>query len=243
MPDFPKPTVTVDYDAIANKVWTWASRTLTDFTGKPRSDLLGVDNTLAGIGYTSERAAKLDNLDVPVSTRSTLTASDVWTYTTRTLTEFKGQPRIDLLGEDASFEAGTGARKTNIDRLASIEAHIPPVEGTATFATTDTYPKTVVLIDTSTLAIVGKQHQVDGYIDLSQLASGESITVREYMKIKPGGNYVLYAQETYTGVQDLPLLHITTKPSRYGLKIELVMSSAPSANRSFDYQLFVKSVK
>jgi len=243
MPDFPKPTITVDYDAIANRVWTWASRTLTDFTGKPRADLLGVDNSLAGIGYTSERAAKLDNLDVPVSTRSTLTASDVWNYTTRTLTEFKGQPRIDLLGEDANFEAGTGARKTNIDRLASIEAHIPPVEGTATFTTTDTYPKTVVLIDTSTMAIAGKMHQIDGYIDLSSLASGESVTVKEYMMIKSGGSYILYAQETYSDVQSLPLLHITTKPARYGLKIELVMSSAPSANRSFDYQLFVKAVK
>jgi len=243
MPDFPKPTVTVDYDAIANKVWTWASRTLTDLTGKPRADLLGVDNSLAGIGYTSERAAKLDNLDVPVSTRSTLTASDVWTYTTRTLTEFKGQPRIDLLGEDADFETGTGARKTNIDRLASIEAHQTPIEGTATFSTTDTYPKTVTIIDTSGMAIAGKQHQIDGYIDLSALGSGESITVKEYMKIKPGGNYVLYAQETYTGTQDIPLLHLTTKPARYGLKVELVMSSAPSANRSFDYQLFVKAVK
>jgi len=63
------------------------------------------------------------------------------------------------------------------------------------------------------------------------------------MKIKPNGPYVLYAEETYSGVQPLPLLHITTKPARYGLKIELVMSSAPAADRSFDYQLFVKAVK
>jgi len=243
IPDFPKPVVAVDYDAIANRVWSWASRTLTGLTGQPRIDLLGSDQSLASIGYTSERATKLDNLDVPVSTRSTLTASEVWTYTARTLTEFKGQPRIDLLGEDASFEAGTGARKTNIDRLALIEAHETPVEGSATFSTTDTYPKTVTIIDTSGMAIAGKQHLVDGYIDLSALQSGESITVKEYMKIKSGGAYVLYAQETYTGTQDIPLLHLTTKPARYGLKVELVMSSAPSGNRSFDYQLLVKAVK
>jgi len=171
------------------------------------------------------------------------TPKEVWEYPTRTLTELKGQPRIDLLGEDANFEQGTGSRKSNIDRLASIEAYIPSVEGTASFTTTDTYPKTILLIDTSTLNISGKQHLVDGYIDLTQLGSNEAVTVREYMKVKANGNYVKYAEETYTGVQTLPLLHVTTKPAIYGLKIELVMNTAPSANRSFDYQLFVKAVK
>jgi len=167
----------------------------------------------------------------------------VWAVTTRTLTGLIGQPRIDLLGEDADFEAGTGARKARIDRLASIEAHQTPTEGTETFATTDSYPKTVTLIDTSGMAIAGKQHVVDGYIDLSALASGESIVVKEYMTIKSGGSPVQYAEETYSGAQSLPLLHITTKPARYGLKVELYMESAPSADRSFDYQLFVKAVE
>jgi len=187
MPDFPRPKVEVDYNTVANTVWSWSSRTLT---------------------------------------------------------EFKGQPRIDLLGEDASFEAGTGSRKTNIDRLASIEAHIPPVEDTAIFSTTDTYPKTVTIIDTSTISdIVGKVHYVEGYLDLSQLGANESVTVRMSMIIKANGSYKTYAEETYTGTQTIPLLHILTKPGKYGIKIELVMNSAPSANRSFDYQLFVKTVK
>jgi len=243
MPDFPKPTITVDYDAIANRVWTWATRTLTDFTGKPRVDLLGEDRSLAEIGYTAERASRLDNLDVPVSTRSTLTAAEVWSYTTRTLTEFKGQPRIDLLGEDADFERGTGARKSLIDRLAGIESHEPSVEGTATFAPTDTYPRSIVLIDTSTMNIAGRPHLVDGYIDLSQLAPGESITVREYMIIRNGGSPVKYAEETYVAPIDPPLLHITTKPAKYGLVLEIVMNAPPSGTRSLDYQLFVKSTK
>jgi len=187
MPDFPRPKAEVDYNQVANTVWSWSSRTLT---------------------------------------------------------EFKGQPRIDLLGEDASFEAGTGARKTNIDRLANMEANRDPIEGTATFLTTDTYPKTVTIIDTSTISdIIGKVHYVEGYLDLSQLGANESITVRESMIIKAGGSYVKYAEETYTGIQTLPLLHILTKPSKYGIKIEVVMSSAPASNRSFDYQLFVKTTK
>ena len=232
MPDFPPaPAPTVDYDAIASAVWNYSTRELTGFTGTPRSDLVGSDEPV----YT--------RLDVAVSTRSSHTADDVWAVTTRTLTGFTGQPRIDLLGEDADFESGTGTRKARIDRLASIEAHQTPTEGTATFATADSYPKTVTLIDTSGMAIAGKQHVVDGYIDLSALASGESIVVREYMQIKSGGSFIQYAEETYSGVQSLPLLHITTKPARYGLKVELYMESAPDADRNFDYQLFVKAVE
>jgi len=130
-----------------------------------------------------------------------------------------------------------------LDRLPYMEAHLDPIEGTATFSVTDTYPKTITLIDTSTLPVVGKQHIVEGYLDLSALSEGESLTVRQYMKIKPDGKYIPYAEETYTGLQALPMLYIVTKPARYGLKLEIVMQTAPSSDRNFDYQFFIKSVK
>ncbi len=158
--------------------------------------------------WTDARAAKLDNLDVAVSSR-------------------------------ADGAAYTAARAANLDRLASMEANETPIEGTANFLTTDTYPKTVVIVDTSGST---KLHRIDGYIDLSALASGETLTIRESMVIKSGGSAIKYAEVAYSGVQSVPLLHITTKPARYGLKIELVMSAAPAANRAFDYQLFKKSV-
>jgi len=139
----------------------------------------------------------------------------------------------------ADGSAYTSARAANLDRLANIEANEAPVEGTANFLTTDTYPKTVVIVDTSGST---KRHLIDGYIDLTALASGESLTIRQSMVIKSGGSAIKYAEVAYTGAQTVPLLHITTKPARYGLKIELVMSAAPAANRSFDYQLFKKSI-
>jgi len=225
MPDLPR--IGTPYE-----VWTYAIRTLTGFTGTPRTDLVGLDEAI----YT--------RLDVAVSTRSSHTASDVWGVVTRTLTGFTGRPRIDLLGEDADFEAGIGARKVRIDRLADMEAHRPPIEGTASFFTTDVYPKTVTLIDTTTLTdVVDKQHLVDGFIDLTNNVVGETIRVIEYMIIKSGGAFIKYAQEDYTGVQDLPLLHVTTKPARYGLKVDLYMETAPTADRYYDYQLFVKVIE
>ncbi|MEM2587952.1 MAG: hypothetical protein QXV23_06595 [Candidatus Bathyarchaeia archaeon] len=228
-PDFPRPAATVD-PAI---IWNYSTRTLTSLTGQPRIDLLGSDQNLASIGYTSARAAKLDNLDVAVSTRSTLTASEVWGYATRTLTGLTGQPRIDLLGEDASFEAGTGTRKSLIDRLANIEAFDTPIEGSVAMDGTE---KVVVLDEISG----NPQRYLEGYVDLTPMASGDTIVIRQYMKISATGDYVKYAEESYSGAQSLPLLYITTKPARYGIKITIQQTAG--TNRTFTYQFFRRRV-
>lgn len=46
-----------------------------------------VTSRAAAADYTAARAARLDNLDVAVSSRSTLAAADVWSYAARTLTD------------------------------------------------------------------------------------------------------------------------------------------------------------
>jgi hypothetical protein len=209
-------------------IWNYSTRTLTGFTGQPRIDLLGSDQDLAAIGYTSARAAKLDYLDVPVSTRSTLTAAEVWEYTTRTLTGLTGQPRIDLLGEDADFESGTGARKQLIDRLAYMDAFDTPIEGSVETAPTEAY---VVLDELSG----NPPRFLEGYIDLSALTTGDTIIVRQYIKITPTGSYVKYAEETYSGPQDLPLLYIVTKPCRYGILITVTQTEGTSRVLAFQF--------
>jgi len=224
-PDFPRRTAVID-PAI---IWNYSVRTLTDFTGKPRSDLIGVDESLDAHGYTSSRAARLDFLDVAVSTRSSHTAEDVWNVSTRTLTGFTGQPRIDLLGEDATFEAGTGVRKALIDRLANIEAFDTPIEGTATMDGTEV---NIVLDE-----ITGNPPRfLEGYIDLSPMASGDTIIIRQYMKISATGGYVKYAEESYSGAQELPLLHVVSNPATYGIKITAQQTAG--TYRTLTYQFF-----
>ena len=220
-PDFPRVSVVLDYDAIASAVWAHSTRTLTGLTGQPRIDLVGADEPV----YT--------RLDVAVSTRSTLTASEVWGHATRTLTSLAGQPRIDLLGEDASFEEGTGTRKSLIDRLANIEAFDIPIEDTLTADGTE---QNLVLDEISG----NPQRYLEGYVDLSNMASGDTIVIRQYMKIKETGSYVKYAEETFSGAQSLPMLYIVTKPAKYGLKITLQQTAG--TYRSFDYQFFRRRV-
>ena len=221
MPDFPKPVVSVDPSVI----WSYSSRTLTGFTGTPRTDLIGADESLDTHGYTNARALKLDNLDVAISSRAT--AGDVWAYSSRLLTGFTGTPRTDLLGEDASFEAGTGTRKAVLDKLL---APTTPLEGSVTADGTEQ----IVVDQTGTL-----EFNLDGYIDLSNMASGDTVVIRQYMKIASAGNPVKYAEETYSGAQSIPLLHVITKPARYELKVTLQQTAG--TYKSFPYQFFKRS--
>jgi hypothetical protein len=150
----------------------------------------------------------------------------VWAYPSRTLTTLAGQPRIDLLGEDADFESGTGTRKAILSKLLG---SLSPIEGTLTADGTEQ----TVVSRTDTV-----EFQLDGYIDLTNLATGDSVVIREYMQIKSGGSYIKYAEGTYSGAQPLPLLHIVTKPAVYGLKITLQQTAG--TYRSFDYQFYVR---
>lgn len=156
----------------------------------------------------------------------------IWQYPDRTLTRFTDQPRIDLLGEDASFEDGRGLRKQLIDRLANVAAFDYPIEGTVAMDGTE---KTVVLDEIE----VSLDRYLEGYIDLSPMQDGDTVVVRQYIKISPRGEYVKYAEETIEGAQSLPLLYIVTKPCRYGIKITLEQTSG--TYRAFDYQFFRRS--
>lgn len=120
MPDFPKVG-----GASAADVWGYSARTITALTGQPRTDLMGEDASFEG--GTGTRKARID---ATISSRSSHAAADIWSVATRTITVLTGQPRTDLLGEDATFEAGTGTRKARIDRLANIEAFDTAIEGT-----------------------------------------------------------------------------------------------------------------
>jgi hypothetical protein len=223
-PDFPKPA---GGGATAAEVWTYATRELTGLTGTPRSDLIGANESLDTHGYTSARAAKMDQLDVAISSRSSHSAADVWAVAARTITAFTGQPRTDLLGEDASFEVGTGARKVRIDRLDNIPAFETPVE---TSIVMDGTEKILVEKTDSKLGLL------DGYVDLTPMQAGDTIVVRQYMQVKAAGTYVKYAEETYSDAQTLPLLHITTKTAKD--KIKVTAQQTAGTNRTLDVQFY-----
>jgi len=155
----------------------------------------------------------------------------IWTYQTRTLTSFTGQPRIDLLGEDATFEAGTGVRKALIDRLANIEAFDTPIEGTLI---ADGSEQIMVLDEISGNPL----RYLEGYISLKNLLGANTIILRIYVNIN-GVDYEKYFERKYVGGMSTPLLYVYTKPARYGIKITLQQTVGLS---TFDYQFFRRRV-
>jgi hypothetical protein len=137
------------------------------------------------------------------------------------------------MGEDASFEAGTGTRKTRIDRLASMDAFDTPIEGTLTADGTE---QTLILDE-----VAGNPSRfLDGLVDLNAMAAGDTVVIRQYLSLVTPVAYRKYAEETYSGAQTLPALYIVTKTGRYGIKITLQQTAG--TYKSFPYQFFRRRI-
>ena len=82
-------------------------------------------------------------------------------------------------------------------------------------------------------ATVNKLHC---FVDLTAMQAGDTIVVRQYMKIKAAGTFIKYADETYSDVQALPMLYVVTKPAKDGIRITLEQTAG--TNRDYDWQTF-----
>ncbi len=65
--------------------------------------------------------------------------------------------------------------------------------------------------------------KIEGYVNFSQLNSGDFVIVRQYQKVY--GEYKQYAEESYFGVQALPAVYITPKSGKEGIEITLQQTS------------------
>jgi hypothetical protein len=77
---------------------------------------------------------------------------------------------------------------------------------------------------------------LEGYIDLSQMVNGDTVTLRRYVKIQKDAEYKLHGEETYVGVQAQPLVRFPAMAGCYGIKITLKQTSGTYKN--FPYQFF-----
>ncbi|MBN1188602.1 MAG: hypothetical protein JXA46_02515 [Dehalococcoidales bacterium] len=80
----------------------------------------------------------------------------------------------------------------------------------------------------------GVSSLLEGYVDMSNMTGGDIIVIRQYMKIKTGGDYVKYAEETYTGAQPTPLVYISAKPANIAVKVTAEQTAG--VHRSLDCQ-------
>lgn len=70
-----------------------------------------------------------------------------------------------------------------------------------------------------TMMEVAQVEEISGYIDLSAMQAGDTIQIRQYVKVD--AEFKLYASEPYNGVQSSPALYFPKKISSAGMKITL----------------------
>jgi len=217
MVDFPKKGGGVT----AGDVWSYADRQITEIKGQPRTDLMGEN-----ADFETGSGARKARIDADISSRSSHGSADIWSEAGRTLTGLTGQPRSDIMGEDADIESGSGSRKARIDRLDNVEIQDTPYEDSLVADGTE---QEIVLDETGGNPL----RSIEGFIDFTAMQAGDTIVIREYLKLESGGSYVKYAEETYSDAQALPACWIDTKPAKYGLRITLEQTAG--TNRTFPY--------
>jgi hypothetical protein len=96
------------------------------------------------------------------------------------------------------------------------------------------------------LATIGVEHALynptcnkwfSGYVDLSNMKSGNRVELRVYVLVKTAGSpYVQYYVIKYTGAQTYPLVYIPLYLSDSGWKLTLKQTSG--TGKTFDWNVY-----
>jgi hypothetical protein len=90
--------------------------------------------------------------------------------------------------------------------------------------------------ETTVVEIVAQSddYMVEGYIDLSQLASGDVVEVREYIAVD-GVNYQPFNKVSYSGPVECPVIRFHTKTLLYNMLYKVTIIQSQGTIRSFPY--------
>jgi len=77
---------------------------------------------------------------------------------------------------------------------------------------------------------------VEGYLDLSELASGDTVEVREYIDGKR------FETGSYSGSQTNPILHFPTKKTKKAYKVTITQTSGTIRSFAYDFSQFLTEV-
>ena len=82
----------------------------------------------------------------------------------------------------------------------------------------------------------GVPTQVSGYVDLSNLVAGDIVELKMFIKLKVGGNWVTYHQESYAGPLTPPIVFVSKRPENHGMKVTVTQTAG--VPKSIDYEFF-----
>ena len=141
------------------------------------------------------------------------------------------------------FTRQSVAPATIVDTVDEIEAQtsaILTLSSTGGTITADGTEQTLY-IDNEPL---GCTQGVAAYIDLDNMAGGDTTNIRVYHRLNDGGGLQLYDYNSYTGADgglanSMKVVKIDLGPYRHGFQLTLEQSAG--VNRAYDWEIFVEA--
>lgn len=215
MPIFPPtPVPTIDIAAI----WTYGTRALTDKAGFTISGTKTTLDDLVDLAAADVWAAGSRALSTPADYMADISSLPI-------LTEIEASDVIATQAKQGTIEGKVDTIDGVVDKIPGYEA---PVEASVE-----------MIIDTEVNLVEKTDNKIgilDGLIDLSTMEAGDTITIRQAMQIKTAGDYVTYAEETYSGVQTVPLLAVITRTAKD--KVKITAEQTAGTVRTLDVQFY-----
>ncbi|MEM0261492.1 MAG: hypothetical protein QW733_02070 [Desulfurococcaceae archaeon] len=88
------------------------------------------------------------------------------------------------------------------------------------------------------IPVQADDYMVEGYLDLSQLQSGDTVVVTEYISVD-GVNYQRFAQVTYSNAQSEPIIRFHSKTLLSNMLYRVTIKQSAGTLRSFPYGFIV----
>jgi len=95
--------------------------------------------------------------------------------------------------------------------------------------------------ETTVIEVTGQtdDYIVEGYLDLSQLQSGDTLTVTEYIAVD-GVNYQQFLSTQYTGPVSMPIIRFHAKTIQKNMKYKVTVNQTSGTTRKIPYGFIVE---
>jgi len=118
-----------------------------------------------------------------------------------------------------------------VDNIEAVTSALPTLSETGGTVTTDGTEQNVYINATP----LGVYNPICVRIDCTAHTAGETIVIRTYYDIAPGGaGLLLHDTLTYAGAIDPPILTISLDPNRYGVRVTIEKTAG--ANRAYPWE-------
>jgi len=135
-----------------------------------------------------------------------------------------------LLASIAIIDAIVDAILEDTDAIRETTDAEPVLEETGGTLTTDGTEQDLYI----NTAPAGIFRPVCVKIDFTNHTAGETVVLRTYYRIAPGGALIEQDAVTYAGVQDPLLINIDLEPNRYGISVTI--EKTIGTNRAYDWE-------